>query len=239
MDVRIKSEVLKQREKILDREYFLVEEAYNSLGGKAGTLVDVGCGAIGLLGRMENRLTALQADSIGIDTNAEDLARNPNIRHRICASCYALPLASNSVDFIVCRWMFEHLESPEKAMREFSRVLKTGGFLYIKTPNLWNYGMIVSWATPTIAHNLFRSAAGLRENTPTYYRANTKRKLAEMAADSGFAVRRIERISNSFMYYSFNKELFLTMRIFSRMAGKVTDRMQQILLCVMEKVQDA
>jgi ubiquinone/menaquinone biosynthesis C-methylase UbiE len=132
--------------------------------------------------------------------------------------------------------VFEHLEKPEEAMQEFSRVLKKGGILYIKTPNLWNYGMLLSWVTPTLFHNLFRSATGLRENTPTFYRANTKRRLTDLAKSAGLTVRELKAYSNSFMYYSFNKELFLVMRGLSQLVGAVTDRMQQLLLCVMEKV---
>lgn len=235
MDVRIKSEVMTHRDKILDHEYRLLEEIEESLDRKP-RLVDIGCGSFGLLGRYGGRLAELQARSVGIDLDLAALTSNPNIAHRVCASCYSLPLACNSVDVIVCRWVLEHLEKPEAAMREFSRVLKKGGCLYVKTPNWWNYGMMLSWATPTVFHNLFLSATGLGENTPTFYRANTKRRLTELAAASGFTIRRLESCSNSFMYYSFNKELFTAMRTLSYVAGKVTDRMQQLLLCVMEKV---
>jgi ubiquinone/menaquinone biosynthesis C-methylase UbiE len=235
MDARIKIQVTRQRDKILDHEYRLLEEAQKSLDENPCRLVDIGCGSFGLLGRNGARLAGMQARSIGIDLDRETLASNPNITHRVCASCYSLPLASNSVDVIVCRWVFEHLESPEKAMREFSRVLKKGGFLYIKTPNLWNYGMMLSWVTPTVFHNFFRSATGLRENIPTFYRANTTRKLNELAKKSDFTIRKLDLCSNSYMYYSFNKELFWVMRSLSILVGKVTERMQQILLCVMEK----
>jgi ubiquinone/menaquinone biosynthesis C-methylase UbiE len=134
--------------------------------------------------------------------------------------------------------MLEHLETPEKALREFSRVLKKGGFLYIKTSNLQNYAMMVSWATPTAFHHFFRSAAGHHKNTPTFYRANTKRKLTELAVNSGFSVRRLESYSYSFMYYTFNKELFLLMRAISKLVGKVTDGMRLMLCCVLEKTED-
>jgi SAM-dependent methyltransferase len=239
MDARVKSSVLSHRSDILDREYRLVESVHKAVGGNGCRTVDVGCGPYGLLGRMGDRLAALQVGSIGIDTDWKALASNPNVRHRICGSCYSLPLESRSVDLVMCRWVFEHLETPEVAMREFSRVLRPGGFLYIKTPNLWNYTMLVSWATPTLLHNLFFAATGQGNNIPTFYRANTRQKLRQLAASSGFAVRGLESCSSSFAYYSFNKELFLLMRSVSRAVSKVTDRMQQVLLCAMEKVREA
>lgn len=235
MDARIKSEVTQYRDQLLDCEYNLLENAQKSLAEDRPRLVDIGCGSFGILGRNGKRLAGLQARSVGVDLDYANLANNPNVAHRVCASCYSLPLDSASVDLVVCRWVFEHLEKPEEAMREFSRVLKKGGFLYIKTPNLWNYGMAFSWATPTVVHNVLRSATGLRENTPTFYRANTRRRLTELAASTGFAMRSFESHSNSFMYYSFNKELFFAMRALSTLAGKVTNGMQQLLLCVMEK----
>jgi len=239
VDDRIKSLVVKQREETLDREYHLLEKAQDSLNGNCHRLIDIGCGPFGLLGRKGDRLAGLKTGSLGIDLDQEALARNHNVTHRVCASCYSLPLASNSVDIIVCRWVFEHLETPELAMREFSRVLKKGGFLYVKTPNLWNYGMIFSWAAPTALQELFKSATGLSDNIPTFYRANTERKLKELAGKTAFAVRSLEFRPGSYMYFAFSSAAFFTMRGFSRLVGKVTDRMHQTLLCVMEKAGDA
>jgi SAM-dependent methyltransferase len=235
MDARIKSEVLQHRAAVLDREFTLVEQAQKSLNGSCRRFVDIGCGPYGLLGRAGDRLASLKPNSIGIDLDQAALRENPNIAHRVCASCYSLPLESNSVDLIVCRWVFEHLEHPERALAEFSRVLRKGGVVYIKTPNLWNYGMLISWATPTVLHNAFLNATGFGDNTPTFYRANTKRKLAELAEKGGFKVRNLESRSGSYMYYAFNKELFLTMRGLSRLMRKATDSGQLLLMCVLEK----
>ncbi|MGH9351539.1 MAG: class I SAM-dependent methyltransferase [Terriglobia bacterium] len=234
----MKAEIVKHRESVLEREYCLLEQARESLAGKSRVcrLGDIGCGPFGLLGVKGKRLSELQAGSVGVDLDLATLKRNANVTHRVCASCYSLPFATASLDFVVCRWVFEHLENPEMAMREFSRVLKPGGFLYIKTPNLWNYGMMLSRVTPTAFHNAFRCAAGLRENSRTFYRANTKHKLGKLASKTAFAVHAVEFHSNSYNYYGFNKYLFLLMRSLSRLMARVTDRAQQILLCVMRNV---
>jgi SAM-dependent methyltransferase len=236
VDARIKNEITKKWDEVLDHEYDLVEAAQNSRSSDDAIFVDVGCGALGLLGRKPGRLAALQAQSLGIDIDQEALARNPYITYRACASCYSLPLKDNSVDVVACRWLFEHLESPDKAIREFGRVLKKGGILYIKTPNLWNYSMLFSQVTPTFVHNMFRSMSGYRDNIPTFYRANTKKKLAELASQCGFEVSHLETYSYSYMYYAFNKEVFHAMRGVSRMMGKISNNMQQTLFCVLRKV---
>jgi ubiquinone/menaquinone biosynthesis C-methylase UbiE len=235
MDPRIRGEVTRHWDDVLDREYHLVEDAVRTLNGRCCRFVDVGCGSRGLLGRKGDRLATLKPESWGIDVDHDALSQNRDVAHRATASCYSLPLKSNSVDIIACRWVFEHLEFPEQAMAEFSRVLRKGGVLYIKTPNLLNYSMLLSWATPVMFHNLLRSANGHADNIPTFYRANTKGKLNELAQRSGFAVQHLEAYSYSYMYYSFNKELFLTMRAMSRLVGSIAPGVHQTLFGVFKK----
>ena len=235
MDGRVSGDVVKTRDEVLDHEYAVIE-GLRTPAPRRPRLVDVGCGALGLLGRRDGRLVDLQADAVGIDIDRKSLATNRSVGHRLCASCYSLPLQDNSVDIVVCRWVFEHLENPEKAMQEFARVLRKGGFLYVKTPNLFNYAMAISWLTPTAFHNAFLSKSGMRENIPTFYRANTSRALNRLAAQTGFTVRTLERWPYSFMYFAFNRELFLLMRAFSRFVRKITDRTQLMMVCVLEKV---
>ncbi len=237
MDERIHEEVSKPWNDIANREHLILEGVQKSLGSKRYRLVDVGCGSSSPLARVD-RAAAYQADSLGIDINREALASNPDVKYRVCASCYSLPLKSNSVDIIVCRWVLEHLEFPAQVMAEFSRILKKGGFVYVKTPNLWNYTMLLSWITPMAFHNLSRSARGMGDNTPTFYRANTKRRLRALATSAGFAVRSLDSYSYSYMYYAFNRHLFVVMKGISKLASLITDSMQQTLLCVLEKVGD-
>ena len=45
-----------------------------------------------------------------------------------------IPLKDNSVDKIICIWVFEHLKEPEKVLIEFKRILKKKGKIYIISP---------------------------------------------------------------------------------------------------------
>jgi SAM-dependent methyltransferase len=47
-----------------------------------------------------------------------------------------LPFQDNFFDYIVCIDGIEHLENPYFAIREFARILKPGGELFISTPNI-------------------------------------------------------------------------------------------------------
>jgi len=45
-----------------------------------------------------------------------------------------LKFEDETFDIVVCNAILEHVENPEKAIRELSRVLKTGGFIWIEVP---------------------------------------------------------------------------------------------------------
>lgn len=51
--------------------------------------------------------------------------------HFIEADAYQLPFADHSFDFVVSRYVFQHLNDPMSALREIRRVLKPGAFLCI------------------------------------------------------------------------------------------------------------
>jgi len=49
---------------------------------------------------------------------------------------YRLPFKNNSFDTILCTQVFEHLDNPQRAISELSRVLKKGGKLIVSVPHL-------------------------------------------------------------------------------------------------------
>lgn len=52
------------------------------------------------------------------------------------ASLDNIPMKDESFDSIICNAVLEHVENPNKVIKEFSRILKRGGYLYLCVPFL-------------------------------------------------------------------------------------------------------
>ena len=96
---------------------------------KNAVILDVGCGD----GRLFREYKV-----IGVDIDKEALKKNPNPRIRMNITEEKLPFKDNTVDQIFCLEVLEHLQRTKdvvKVLKEFYRVLKSGGSLIIHTPN--------------------------------------------------------------------------------------------------------
>jgi len=57
----------------------------------------------------------------------------------IVGDIQALPMPDNSVDAVICIAVLEHVEEPQRAMKEIWRVLKPGGYCFLYVPFLYYY----------------------------------------------------------------------------------------------------
>lgn len=55
----------------------------------------------------------------------------------IKSEIYSIPVKSASFDYILCIEVLEHLKYPHLAFKEFSRILKFGGKLFVVCPLVW------------------------------------------------------------------------------------------------------
>lgn len=88
-----------------------------------------------------------------------------------------LPLADQSVDMFVADWTFEHIANPASIVGEIHRVLKPGGWICARTPNLWGYIGVGANLVPNRLHKKFmRTLQKDRKDLdvfPTVYQMNT------------------------------------------------------------------
>jgi len=97
-------------------------------------LLDAGCGqgkSFRYLRQVfaPQRLIGVDADPHSLNLSAEEAARQGMAVELIGSDCATLAVPDASVDLLFCHQTFHHLVEQEKALAEFYRVLKPGGYL--------------------------------------------------------------------------------------------------------------
>lgn len=96
-----------------------------------GRLIDIGCGI-----KPYKKLFAPYVDEhIGVD-HENTFHDKANID--LFGTAYSIPAEDSSCDSAVCTAVLEHLEEPEKALRECYRILKPDGIAIYSVPFIWH-----------------------------------------------------------------------------------------------------
>jgi dolichol-phosphate mannosyltransferase len=96
------------------------------MGGVTGAILNVGCGS--------SRMVAALPGSIGVDPHLPKLRYLKQRGQAVLqGSIFELPIASASVDGVVCTQVVEHVAPGPRAFAELSRVLKPGGLAVVGT----------------------------------------------------------------------------------------------------------
>jgi SAM-dependent methyltransferase len=114
----------------------LVGRVFDQLGVslQGRSILDVGCGR-GFIGDYVR-------DQGGDYAGTDFVASRKGIRLAL-ADAAALPFPEASFDGVFCIDAFEHIPKPERATREFRRVLRPGGFVFLSAPNYSNVAGLV------------------------------------------------------------------------------------------------
>ena len=104
-------------------------------------VLDIGCGdgvLVYLLAKAGAVVTGVDNEEHGLRFAEENLkARNEkgDLSYAfVNTSAYTLPFEANSFDLVVSSEVIEHVQEPERMVREATRVLKVGGKLILTTP---------------------------------------------------------------------------------------------------------
>lgn len=100
---------------------------------KRGKILDAPTGS----GILSSKLKELDFECYGCDINADGF-KAQGIEFREGDLNKGLPFETDYFDYVTCLDGLEHLENPHNAMKEFRRILKKGGKLFISIPNYLN-----------------------------------------------------------------------------------------------------
>ena len=159
--------------------------------------------------------------AVGIDPDRHSL-----VEYRVPAVCRVtglaerLPFADGEFDLVICSWVLEHLVQPQRAFQEIARVLQSpdpsagrpGGRLVFLTPNAWHP---LIWINRVLGHFgdwqqrlVMRFFGRAEENTfPVVYRANTPRRIAQLARASGLVPATLFTVGDP-TYLAFNEPFY-------------------------------
>lgn len=167
----------------------------NSLITSPSLVCDVGCGRGAYAEdpvRLRKELRILKGKVkkvIGIDVDAP-AEKNPFLdEFRHLQGTY-WPLEDESIDVCLCDNVLEHVEDPVRFFSECRRVVKQGGYVCIRTTNVWSYIGMLSRLIPDRHHALMirKIQHGRKEEDvfPTLYRCNSMRRIRYMLDKYGF-----------------------------------------------------
>jgi len=136
--------------------------------GREISILDVGCGAGGLLkelGRFGN------AYGIDVSEDAVQFGREHGVQHIQLGSVSAIPYPDNHFDVVCALDVLEHVQHDHAAVNEIRRVLRPGGRAIVSVP-------------------AFPSLWGITDVLSYHYRRYRLRPLTVLAMNSGFEIIR-------------------------------------------------
>ena len=170
---------------------------------KAGARwLDVGCGHHILpewRGDSEQQLVARCAVVVGVDADTQALSKHRSIHMRAAAKLPDLPFRPDSFDLVTANMVVEHLATPAADFASMARILAPGGYLILHTPNALGHATIGARLVPEpfkkrLVHLLDGRVAD--DVYPTFYRANTPRRIRACASAVRLEVERIALIGS-------------------------------------------
>jgi SAM-dependent methyltransferase len=110
---------------VTHRDYVMIEfKHFMEVNKPTGILIDVGC--------RDNEMKDIMQNEYGFKWIGVDKIGANEVNQGVMEQ---MPFPDNFADVIFCCHAFEHCEKPIDALREFKRVLKPNGLMFIATPS--------------------------------------------------------------------------------------------------------
>ena len=167
----------------------------------APVILDAGCGQGKSFQYLDKtfapkRLIGLDADPLSLHLSAEEARRQGTDIELIGSDCAELKVADDSIDILFCHQTFHHLVQQDRALAEFYRVLKPGGYLlFAESTEAYIDTWVIRW--------LFRHPMHVQKSAAQYL---------EMIRDQGFEFEP-QNISYPYLWWSRSKDFGLLERV--------------------------
>jgi 2-polyprenyl-6-hydroxyphenyl methylase/3-demethylubiquinone-9 3-methyltransferase len=158
----------------------------HGLYSESTKVLDVGCGA----GFLSNELSKEGLQITGVDLSEESLkvARKYDQTKKVhyqTADAYKLPFPDHSFDVLTAMDFLEHVENPDQAIKEFSRVLKPNGIFIFHTFNRNPIAYLVvikfvEWVVKNTAKNMHVLHLFIKPKELVQYCADAQMKTLKM-----------------------------------------------------------
>lgn len=150
-------------------------------------VLDVGCGRA----LCEPALREQGAEYVGLDAVVSFHPRAGGPVRFCLGDGSRLPFQENTFDRVICLDAFEHFSDPASAAKEFARVLRPDGFVFLSIPNYFNVAGLVKGFEEILGRYEKNTWAPFGNWTPQaqeYF--VTPRKVKRWFAGAGFSRRR-------------------------------------------------
>ncbi|WP_433885894.1 class I SAM-dependent methyltransferase [Pseudomonas vranovensis] len=190
---------------------------------QAPVLLDAGCGQGKSFQYLQQvfspgQLLGTDADPHSLELSQAE-ARRLGLEVELRGSdCAALQFADNSVDILFCHQTFHHLVEQEKALAEFYRVLKPGGYLlFAESTEAYIDTWVIRW--------LFRHPMHVQKSAEQYL---------QMLRDQGFEFG-AQNVSYPYLWWSRSSDFGLLERFGLRKPPAVGQREETLVNVVARK----
>lgn len=186
--------------------------------GPHSHLLDLGAGA-GIVPQMNFRDHVERV--CGVDPDPR-VAENPYLHEAKVGFGENIPYGEAEFDIVVADNVLEHLDRPVDVFLEVNRVLKPGGLFMAKTPNRRHYMPLAARLMPLSVHKMFNKRRGRDpdDTFPTLYRANSRRALESIAAQSNFEIVEIGFYESRPEYLRFTPLTYVGGILYERIANR-------------------
>lgn len=115
-------------------EKFFIEKLLNQIETASGSMRALDAGA----GPQDKKHFVVEKNYYYESSDFEDIFdHNSLAKQTYICSVESMPIGSDTYDLVLSIQVLEHLQNPEKAISEMSRVLKSGGMLFLSTNFLY------------------------------------------------------------------------------------------------------